>query len=242
MSEIGYAFGAIPDRYDPRDYEFRKLVSAVPGIAEGAKAIDRKMYPMVNPDFRINQGGEGTCVTHAGTNVLLAGPSEHRAYPDFQTEELAHQFARKWYLDASGDSTYSTGMWPRDACAEILKRGLIESYWSVPQVEDIITCLLTFGPVMATVPWYESMYYADNRLGNAYGGYWIKVNLESEHVAYHEIAFTGIDLAPNNGAPPWLRIQNSWVPWGFNSTARLSIESFRRLNMWDNWTFKELPF
>jgi len=241
MAEEEYKLGAMPDRYDPRDYQFKTTLA--PGLAEEAKTTDRKFYSMVNPDFRINQGAEGTCVGHAATNVLLSGPSPHPAYEPFQTEELAHQFARKLYLDGSGDSTYQQGMFPRDACAELLKDGLIESYWKVLQVEDVITALLTFGPVMITVPWYGSMYGKDNALSATYGNFWIKVNLESTHVGYHEIAFTGIDMAPNGGAPAFFRVQNSWgAGWGANGTARLSVESFRRLNIWDNWTFKEKSF
>ena len=213
-------------------------VSSLPQVT-----ADRKFYTMVDKDFRINQGSEGTCVGHAATNVLLAGPSPHRTYAEFQTEELAHQFARNLYLEASGDATYQQGMYPRDACAELLSDDLITSYWKVLQVEDVITALLTFGPVMIAVPWYYSMFYGDAILKKAYGNYWIKVNLESTHVGYHCVALTGIDLDPDGGAPPFVRIQNSWgSEWGANGTGRLTIESFRRLNLWDNWTFAEASF
>jgi len=231
-----YPLGAKPDRPDYRDYKMR--VSSMAQVT-----ADRKFYTMVDKDFRINQGGEGTCVGHAATNVLLAGPSLHRTYAEFQTEELAHQFARNLYLEASGDATYQQGMYPRDACAELLSDDLITSYWKVLQVEDVITALLTFGPVMIAVPWYVSMFYGDLTLRNAYGNYWVRVNLESQHVGYHCIALTGIDLDPDDGAPPFVRIQNSWgSEWGANGTARLTIESFRRLNLADNWTFAEASF
>jgi len=232
-----YKFGAKPDRYDPRDYKFE----AAP-LASLAAATDRKFYTMVDKDFRINQGNEGTCVGHSKTNVLLAGPTEHDTYPDFQTEEKAHQFARKLYLEGSGDASYQQGMYPRDACAKLLEWGLIESYWKVTQVEDVVTALLTFGPVSIAIPWYSSMFYGDGRLASTYGNYWVKVNLESEHVGYHCIALTGIDMAPDNGAPAFVRIQNSWGGWGQNGTARLTVENFRRLNIWDNWTFAEKAF
>ena len=226
---MSYSLGAKPDRPDPRDFKLPAKVPP-PGLAG-----ERKFYTMVSPDFRINQGGEGTCVAHAATNLLLAGPSPHKTYPDFQTEEKAHQFARKLYLEASGDITYQQGMYPRDACAELLERGLISSYWKVEQVEDITSALLSFGPVMITVPWYSSMY-------NVAGGY-IKVNLSSTHVGYHEIAVTGVDMAPDNGVVPFVRIQNSWGNgWGTNGTAKLTVENLRLLNIWDNWTFKEVRF
>ena len=233
-----HALGAKPDRPDPRDYRF----ALTPARATAAAATDRKFYTMVGPDFRIDQGNEGTCVGHASTNVLLAGPTEHDTYADFATEESAHQFARRLYLEASGDATFEQGMHPRDAAAKLKEWGLVDSYWGVPQVDDVITALLTFGPVTIAVPWYSSMFYGDGRLAKAYGNYWIKVNLESEHVGYHDIALTGVDLAPDDGAPAFLRVQNSWGDWGQNGTARLTVESFRRLNIWDNWTFAERPF
>jgi len=234
---LPYKLGAIPDRYDPRD---RQLPTHV--LAREATALDRKFYTMVDKDFRIDQKGEGTCVGHASTNLLLAGPTEHDTYPDFQTEEKAHQFARKLYLESSGDATYQQGMYPRDACAKLIEWGLTTSYWKVLQVEDVVTALLTYGPVMIAIPWYGSMFYGDGKLKNDYGNFWVKVNLESEHVGYHCIALTGIDLAPDNGAPAYVRLQNSWGGWGQNGTGRLTIEGFRRLNIWDNWTFAERSF
>lgn len=233
-----YALGANPDRPDPRDYQLETAL-----LAPEAAGLDRKFYTMVNPDFRIDQGREGTCVGHGNTNLMMAGPSEHKLYPEFETEEKAHQFARRLYLETTGDTTYQQGAQPRDACAKLLEWGLIDSYWKVLQVDDVTTALLTFGPVGVAVPWYHSMYYGDNRLASAYGNYWIKVNLESEHIGYHWIALTGVDLAPDNGAPPFVRVQNSWgSEWGQNGTARLTIESFRRLNIWDNWAFAEKVF
>lgn len=233
--------GAKPDRIDPRDYPFRERITV--DQAKAAATTDRKFWSMVNKDFRINQGREGTCVAHAATNLLLAGPSPHPTYPPFQTEETAHEFARDLYLEASGDLTFQTGMYPRDACAELLSEGLIESYWKVMQVEELTAALLTFGPVMCTVPWYTSMDSEDNRLSDAYGNYWIKVNLDSSLRGFHEIALTGIDMAPDNGAPAFFRIQNSWGSnWGANGTAHVTVESFTRLNRWDNWTFAEKSF
>jgi hypothetical protein len=236
--DIPYALGAKPDRPDPRDYRFKPPLS----VALNAAATDRKFYTMVNPDFRINQGNEGTCVGHGDTNLLMAGASEHRTYPEFATEESAHQFARKLYFETTGDATYKQGANPRAACATLLEWGLIDSYWSVPQVDDVVTALLTYGPVGLCLPWYFSMYDNQATMSKVYGNWWIKVNMDSDLAGYHWVAATGIDLDPDDGAPPWLRIQNSWGTWGSNGTARLTIENFRRLNLWNNWTFSEKPF
>jgi hypothetical protein len=101
---------------------------------------------------------------------------------------------------------------------------------------------------MMSVPWYWSMYQGNNNLGDkvlheAYGNYWIKVNMDSGLAGYHEVALTGVDLDPDDGAPPWIRVQNSWGSgWGYNGTARLTVEDLRRLNLTDNWTFAERVF
>lgn len=244
MTDLPYKLGANPSRPDPRDKKFSTLLAFnAPKVAEDVKAVDRKFWTMVDPTFRMDQGGEGTCVGHAMTNMLLAGPSEHDTFADFQTVELAHQYARALYLETTGDSTYQNGAYPRDACQVLLNRGTISSYWKVEQVDDIIACLLGYGPVAIDIPWYWSMFYGNGPLAKAYGNYWVKVNFDSEHVGYHELALTGIDLAPDNGAPPFVRLENSWgVGWGQKGTARLEIEKLRALNIWDNWTFAEATF
>jgi hypothetical protein len=230
-----YSLGAKPDRPDPRNY----LLDTA-ALAPQAVLLDRKFYTMVGPDFRINQGSEGTCVGHGSTNMLLAGPSEHDDYLPFATEESAHQFARRLYLEASGDTTYQKGMFPGDACAKLKEWGLIDSYWRVPQVDDVVTALLTFGPVGLTLPWYVSMFDNQASMSKVYGNWWIKVNMDSEHVGYHWVVATGVDLEPDDGAPPWFRIQNSWGSgWGYNGTGRLTVENLRRLNTESNWTFAE---
>lgn len=232
--------GAKLDRYDPRDYRFEDLVLRR-GITPAV--VDRSFYSMVDKSFRLNQGNEGTCVGHAATNVLTAGPSEHLEYLDFETVESAHQFARRLYLESSGDASYQNGMYPRDACATLVRWGMATSYWSVPDVDQVSSCLLTYGPLMVTLPWYMSMYYRNDKLSKAYGNYWVRVKLDSDLVGYHEVALTGVDLAPNNGAPPFFRLENSWgAGWGVNGTARLAVEDFRRLNTSDNWTLAEVPF
>jgi aminopeptidase C len=67
--------------------------------------------------------------------------------------------------------------------------------------------------------------------------------MDGDQVGFHFVAFTGIDLDPKNGAPPFIRIENSWGPgWGQNGTARLTIEDFHRLNRYENYVFTETSF
>ena len=228
--------GARVSPRDPRDYTWRALAAARGYVATEARAF----YSMVDKSFRIDQGSEGTCVGHAITNVLLAGPTEHDAFPPFETEEKAHQYARALYLDASGDTTYQKGTWPGLACEVLRKRGTVGAYWRLLTVEDITEALLTHGPVSMTVPWYVSMYYRYVVYKDL--GYYVRVRPESQHVGYHEIALTGVDLAPKEG-PPFVRIQNSWgADWGSNGTGRILLSDLAKLNLSDTWAFTEAVF
>lgn len=203
-------------------------------------SVDRAFYKMRNPDFRMDQGAEGTCVGHAITNVCLAGPTPHRNFPAFETVNKAHLWARQLYFDATGDATYQEGAYPRDACQVLLDRGMVDSYWRVSSLDDIQTCLLTFGPLSVSWPWYNSMF---NTNVDAHGNHWLRYDIGSGLAGYHEIALTAIDLAPDDGSPPFVRLENSWGPmWAQNGTARVTIDQLKLLNMTDNWTFAEKVF
>jgi hypothetical protein len=233
--EQEFFLGAKPYRPDERDYLYRAT------LARWA-AESRKFWGMVDPTFRINQGREGTCVTHGAANVLLASPTEHELYPPFATPDTAHQWARDAYLEFSGDASFQGGMYPRDACAGLLRRGQISSYHRAASVEECINALLTTGPIMFASPWWSSMDVQRTRLQEQTGKWYVKVNPDSELRGFHLYALTGVDLAPDKG-PPFVRMENSWGP-GFadNGTARIAIDDLNILYDGDAWIMVEAEF
>jgi len=226
--------GRKPHKRDDRDWLFRNI----PQAAFEREATSRRMWAMVSSTFRIDQGAEGTCVGHGCTNVLLAAPSEHPMFPDFQSVREAHLFARKLYFDATGDSTYQEGAYTRDALDVLRARGQIAAYYRLASVDDIIDTLLHVGPVTFGSYWYDSMFDPVSQYGNAY----VRVNPASGIAGGHLYCLTGIDLAPDDGVA-YCRMENSWGSgWGKNGTARITLDDLGILYDGDAYLLSETRF
>jgi len=228
---IEHGLGRKRPKRDDRDFMLRDYV---PLRITGTRAL----WPMVDPTMRIDQGNEGTCVGHGCTNVLMAGPSEHRVFPSFASTASAHIFARKLYFDATGDATYQQGAYTRDALDVLKKRGQIGAYYRLGTVDEIIATLLNFGPVVFGSTWYSSMDDPIAQFNNQY----LRVDASSEIRGGHLYCFTGVDLKPLVG-PPFVRQENSWGP-GFakNGTARISIDDLHVLYDGDAYRLVETAF
>lgn len=229
------SFGSKPFRPDDRDHLFRATLMR-------PTTKTRQFYSMVAPDFRIDQGAEGTCVGHATANVLLDGPVMHPDFPPFDTVEDAHQWARAFYLSITGDTTYRLGAYPRDAMAELLRRGLVSEYHRAANVEETVNALLTSGPVSFSSPWYQSMFGRSKPLADLTHHYYLRVNPETTIYGYHNYTLTGVNLAPEAG-PPFVRMENSWGPtWAENGTARITLDDLAILYDGDSWVVSERAF
>jgi len=235
MSEK-HALGAKPHRKDDRDY-------AYPVQLAGPIQDTERWWAMHGPDFRIDQGGEGTCVGHSFTNELLASPRPHTSYPNFATVEQAHQFARKAYLEASGDPTYQAGMYVRTMMDYAVSHNYASAYYRCVDVAATNHALLTTGPVMFASPWYGSMWAEDRELFQATGGeLYLRVDPATKLVGYHCYLLTGIDLDPDVG-PPFVRMENSWGPgWMKNGTIRITVDDLAILYDGDSYTLTEKRF
>jgi hypothetical protein len=242
-----YYFGSNRQPRDDRDWLLRdvpldrKLTAPLPGESPDAIQTQR-WWNMVSADFRINQGAEGTCAGHGATNVLLAGPTAHPSFPPFATVNDAHMFARQLYFDATGDSTYQEGAYSRDIFNVLVARQQIRAYYRIASVDEIIDTVLDTGPVTFASPWYTSMFYRNNKLSDACGNYYIRINTGSELAGYHLYCLTGADIAPTVG-PPFVRMENSWGPgWGHNGTARIPIDDLHTIYIGDAYLLTENAF
>ena len=214
------SLGRLPHKPDVRDFH----ISQIPYYGP-ARGVTRMFYTMAGHDFRIDQGQEGTCEGHSWTNFFLAGPVTHPTFPSFDNPQDAHLFARKLYLDATGDTTFQQGAYTRQILKVVLARGEIGAYYQCPSVDEITNALATVGPVCFASNWYESMFEPVSKYGNSY----LHVDTSSGIAGGHAYCLTGMNLAPAEG-PPYVRMENSWgAGWGHDGTARIAIADLRVL-------------
>jgi len=157
----------------------------------------------------LDQGPYGTCVGNAFAHRIADAP-----IPELGIDEA---YARKLYLDASGDSTYQQGTSGLAACRVLKTRGTISSYHWVTSPSELRNTVLGLGSVCVGTNWYNSMFDPIFDYNNAY----LKVDSSSGVAGGHEYLINGIRLHPLDG-PPFYRMKNSWGRgWGHIGTARL---------------------
>ena len=231
-----YGLGREPLVRDDRDWLLRNVPAERKNRADLAGSS--RYWSMVSPDFRMDQGAEGTCVGHGCTNVLLAGPTPHLYFPEFVDIENAHQYSRRLYLEASGDTSYQQGTYTRLALDVLRKWGRISAYYRLTSVDEIIDTVLHVGPVTFGTLWYYSMFRTYDQYENQY----VRVSTSSGIAGGHLYCLTGVNLAPKAG-PPFLRMENSWGPgWGHNGTARITIDDAHVLFDGDCFLLTETVF
>lgn len=223
-----HKLGRLPLPRDDRDWLMR-------GVARPETLyLHRKFWyrPLV-----LDQGDTGTCEGNAWTGWLADGPITHPDITDLSDATTGEAYARQLYLDATGDTTLQQGAYTRQILKVLVQRGLIGAYYKAASVDDIITYLLTTGPVCFGSNWYSSMDDPVNEFNNAY----LVVDEASGIRGGHEYILDGIELAPTKGGPPYVRMHNSWGPdWAHLGTARISIADLRILFVGDAFICTEL--
>jgi hypothetical protein len=230
---MDHGLGRKPQPLDLRDFH----VSRIPfyGPARGAT---RQFWTMGGGAMRLDQGQTGTCEGNAWTNWLIAGPVVHPDVAAFADAGVAETWARKLYVDATGDTSLQQGAYTRQILKVLKTRGEIGTYAAMSTADEIVNALLTVGPVCHGSDWYESMFDPISKYGNSY----LVVDESSGVAGGHAYCLTAVDLAPADG-PAYVRVENSWGSgWGHNGTARLSITNLHRLFVGDAWTATEQPF
>jgi hypothetical protein len=233
---MSYGLGGKPHRKDERDY----LLRAVPRerLPEVGTSTAR-WWAMHAPEFRIDQGNEGTCVGHGVTNYLAGAPKQHLSFPSFADVNAAHLFAKNLYLEITGDLTYQQGAYTRDALDWCLAKGYASAYYRLADTDEIIDTLLNLGPVIFASPWFDSMFSPafPSWSSNAY----LNVNPDSGLAGYHLYVLNGIDLAPDTG-DRFVRMWTSWGHWGKNGTARIYVDDLPILYDGDAYVLTEEAF
>lgn len=174
----------------------------------------------------IDQGSEGACVGFGWTAETMAGPIQvdlRNIQHDVPRDPT--QFAHYVYKEAQ-----QIDQWPGDdysgtsvlAGAKVMmKLDVLHEYRWAFSADDIIATLMSHGPVVLGINWYQGMYRApDGKLsifGNKVGGHCILA------VGYNPSSdkFNGKET---------IFLQNSWgLDWGINGVAEMTVDDLRRL-------------
>ena len=116
----------------------------------------------------LDQGDTSTCEGNAWTAWLADAPVVHPDIDALNDPVTAEVYAVELYEEATGDSTLLKGGYTRQFLKVLQRRGLIGNYYRAASVDEVITCILTTGPVCFGSYWYSSMDRVWTEYGNAY--------------------------------------------------------------------------
>lgn len=191
-------------RYDPRSRNF-PVQSVLPDTEPVSRTWDVADV--------LDQGSEGSCVGHAWAHELVAEP--------VAVLDIDHLYAVSIYKDAQlideweGEDYSGTSVL---AGAKVVKkRGYMESYHWAFGVDDVLTTLGTFGPVVLGCNWYTGMDWPDEESG--------LITATGTVRGGHAVLIRGVDFDYE-----YVVLHNSWGPdWGVGGTARLPFDDLRQL-------------
>lgn len=162
-----------------------------------------------------NQGNSPECTAYAWLAYLHDGPVIQENYfqkPLYNTTELYNKFREN---DGITSSNYR-GSTVRGGAKVLKKLGFVQEYRWAKTIEDIVKCLLVFGPIIVGTKWYSKMSSPDDR------GI---IKFDGNYSGGHAFLLNGIDL--HKGL---IRIKNSWgKSWGIAGHAFISIDDFGKL-------------
>ncbi len=218
--------GRLPLPRDDRDF---RLANILPKRGSATRKFWKR--PLI-----LDQGDTGTCEGNAWTGWLADAPVTHPDITALNDPITGEVYARDLYVDATGDTTLQQGAYTRQLLKALVNRGLIGAYHAAASVDEVITAILTLGPVCFGSNWYASMDYPKDEFNNTY----IYVDEASNIRGGHEYILDAIDLAPAEG-PPYCRLHNSWgLDYGHSGTVRVTIDDLHKLFVGDAFLATEL--
>lgn len=204
-------------QHDPRslDYPVRTLIGPERVVTERRRTW--KAGPV------LDQGSEGACVGFGWTGAMLAAP-RRLSEPVSATQGAVYALAAYGLakvLDAFPGEDYS-GTSVLAGAQAMQQWGLITSYRWCFGVDDVRDALITEGPVVIGIPWYESMYGTDE-----HG----EVVVDGDMVGGHCIVLTGFDPSHDGfGGRAMFRWRNSWGKvYGNDGNAWIGLDALGAL-------------
>lgn len=172
----------------------------------------------------LDQGSEGACVGFGWAGEVLAEPVAPSVQP---TESKGNSQALTYYRMAK-----RVDEWPGEnydgtsvlAGAKVMRDlGFISEYRWCFSIEDLRAAVISEGPVVIGIPWYDSMYYTDSNG---------MVVIAGEQVGGHCLTITGYisNMLINGVEREVFRWRNSWgSDYGINGSAFITYEDLESL-------------
>ena len=204
-------------RHDPksRQYAIRSLLDQ--------KNIEKKLT-LWEEGTVLDQGSEGACVGFAWTADLLAAPAQPKQQPE---ASFGNSLALSFYKDAK-----KIDEWPGEdydgtsvlAGAKIMQSmGFIGEYRWCFGINDVRDAVISEGPVVIGVPWFDGMYSTKP------GGL---VKVGGKLVGGHAILITGYNpkMRFGNTTCEVFRWRNSWgSDYGVNGSGWIKAKDLEML-------------
>ena len=172
----------------------------------------------------LDQGSEGACVGFAWTGELLSEPEAPKSQPSFN---YANSLAISFYNEAKkidewpGESYEGTSVL---AGAKIMQRaGFIGEYRWCFGIDDVRDAVISEGPVVIGIPWFDGMY---DTLPNGL------VKLAGQPTGGHAILLTGYHPRMRFGkvTEEVFRWRNSWgTDYGINGSGWIRSKDLAKL-------------
>lgn len=203
--------------------QFDEQSRSFPIRAVMAPVIPRTPRLWAPPTQVLDQGSEGACVGFGWAAELAASPHRKVAMDNSSALTLYHraQMMDEWPGESYSGTSVLAGA---KACAE---DGLVAEYRWAFGIDDVVDALVTHGPVVLGIPWYDSMY--ETRLsglvdvsGRVVGGHCIMA------YGYHpRMRIRGEGWFTRHEVILW---QNSWgASYGRNGRGYVRVEDLDRL-------------
>lgn len=205
-------------RFDERSREFPVRAAIRTAV------VPRNKLWKVGPI--LDQGQEGACVGFGWSAEAFSTPTAVKlsqvkaAVPrnEQQFAQFTYQTAKT--LDEYAGTNYD-GTSVLAGAKAMRKFGLLKEYRWAFTLQDVVDSIITKGPVVLGIDWYEGMYEAP-------GG---KLIVSGPAVGGHCITAVGFKVAsPKFDGASSVILQNSWGPdWGNHGLAEVSITDLGKL-------------